>query len=61
MNETEIKLRVEIQNLKRMHVELIKKNLALKMERDEYRRKFESLSVHRLKTVRIKVNGDSHE
>ncbi len=56
MNDLEIRLRAEIRNLKNQHLETIKKNLALQIERDEWKKKFEELSVKRLKTVRIKVD-----
>jgi hypothetical protein len=55
-----LRLRAEIAKLKRELVDKTKIILALRNERDEWRKKFEQLSVTKLKTVRIKVNGDDH-
>jgi regulator of replication initiation timing len=55
-----IKLREEIHNLRRELVALTKKNIALRADREKWRKKFEELSVSKIKTVRIKVNGDDH-
>jgi len=58
MTPDEIRLRSEIASLKRQLVELTKKNIALKVERDKWQKKFEELSVTKLKTIRIKINGE---
>lgn len=56
LDPNEIRLRGEIHQLKKALVELTKKNIALKVERDTWRQRFEKLSVSKIKTVRIKVD-----
>jgi hypothetical protein len=57
VNSEELTLRAEIRKLKQQNVQLIKDKLALQNERDLWKKRHESMSVSRLKTVRIRILG----
>jgi hypothetical protein len=54
----QLRLRAEIAKLKRELVDKTKMILTLRNERDDWKKKFEQLSVQKIKTMRIKVNGE---
>lgn len=55
---THEELLAEIAKLKKQVVQLIKEKIYLKNERDDWKKKFEELSVSKLKTVRFKMDGE---